>query len=255
MTAVSEDEWRSYSFLFADYFIELARHWSRIQTFRYKKSPLQEKEIEQLSVIYGQPNSAYRRLFQPDENNKQVYLPVLNFYMSDARRIRERQNPYASWTQYDGQGGAYRHRAGQVYELTYTCSLWTNDNKTRDDVMSQILRDFNTSLNLRHFPIDGDPKFVWFSWSMPENFSDTTDLELIPEKSTVKFRRTDFTLTGEAVVPLDSKYSKAITNIQVDTNVMEMFDGETKTQYKVELLPTSTLENPEFVVTNSYENI
>lgn len=252
---VDQDEWRSYSFLFADYFIELANHWSRLGTFRYKKSPEVEKEKEMLTVIYGQPNSAYRRLFQPDNINSQIYLPVLNFYMSDARRIRERQNPYASWTQYDGVDGAYRHRAGQVYELTYTCSLWTDSNKVRDDILSQIIRDFNTSLNLRHFPNDDERDYVWFSWSMPENFSDTTDLELIPEKSTVKFRRMDFTLTGESVVPLESKWSKAIKNIQVDTKVLDYLDVETKNQFKVELLPTATPENPEFVITNSYENI
>ena len=214
-----------FSFMFADYFLALAHFLSTIETFKKRYNPVtQTYEQEKPIVMYGQPSAAYRKI-QADKNNinGKTKLPVISFVALQFDRIKARQNPYAIYknnylkNEWDENAIALSW-APQVYKITYNFSVWTNNNKSRDDLLSRIVRYFNPTLTLKFFPdpVNNPHHFIYMPFEIEDQLSDATDLEQIEEKDTRDLVRTDFILTGESVLPLETSFHKDIRSIGIE---------------------------------------
>ncbi len=225
-----------YSFLFADYFLALSKWFAGFTTYRTDYDPqTKSTSIERPKVIYGQPSAAFRKFREDtDSINGRVKLPVISFYASNFRRIKERQNPYARYSNHllknsDNPEMVGESRAAQVYEINYNVSVWTNGNKSRDDLMSRILRNFNTSLTLTYFPdpVNYPHDFVWMPFKIEDDINDATDLEVLEEKDTRDIVRTDFIITGESLLPLETTFWNPITEISLISKIEEKSEDYT----------------------------
>ena len=213
----------SYSFLFADYFLALSKWFAGFTTHRQDYNPQTgTSSIEKPRVIYGQPSAAFRKFREDtDSINGRVKLPVISFFASSFRRIKERQNPYARYSNHllrlEDSSLVGESRAAQVYEINYNVSIWTNGNKSRDDLVSRILRSFNTTLTLSYFPdaVKYPNDFIWMPFKLEDDINDATDLEVLEERETRDIVRTDFTITGESLLPLETQFFNPITDISL----------------------------------------
>lgn len=228
----------AYSFLFADYFLALSKWFSNFTTYREDYDPVsQTKSIERPRVVYGQPSAAFRKMREDrDSLNGRIKLPVISFYASTFRRIKERQNPYATYSNSvlkAASGLVGQSRAAQVYEITYNISVWTNGNKSRDDLISRIVRAFNTSITLSYFP---DPvaypnDWIWMPFKIEDDITDATDLEVLDEKDTRDITRTDFVILGESLLPLETEFFNPITDISLVSKI----ESQTTANYTIKV--------------------
>jgi hypothetical protein len=229
-----------YSFLFADYFLALSKFLASLETYKMRYIPeTGEHVIEKPTVMYGQPSAAYRKIFENTNVNWQTRLPVISFLALQFDRIKARQNPYAIYknnyikSDWDAHAIALSW-APQVYKITYNFSVWTNNNKSRDDLMSRIVRYFNPTLTLKHFPdpVNNPHHFIYMPFEIEDTFSDSSELEQLEEKDTRDLIRTDFIITGESVLPLETSFHKDIRSIGVDVINDKMAVGTPDGQYR-----------------------
>jgi len=234
-----------YSFLFADYFLALSKFFAQIETYKMKYYPdTGETKPERPTVLYGQPSAAYRKIIADLGNlNGQSRLPVISFVALQFDRVKARQNPYAIYknnlikNEWDDTKVALSW-APQVYKVTYNFSIWTNNNKSRDDLISRIVRYFNPTLTLKHFP---DPAnhpnhFIYMPFEIEDSINDSTELEQLEEKDTRDLIRTDLILIGESVVPLETSFHNDIRSIGVDVITDKLKTGIPDGQYRWDIV-------------------
>ena len=253
-----------YQFLFADYILALSKWFSSFRTFKQIYDPKTGEYNDEIPVvIYGQPSAAYRTLTK-DLNtiNGKPRLPVISFFALNFTRVKERQNPYARYTSnwmknelLEEGDYASQSRAPQVWKITYNVSIWTNNNKSRDDLISKIVRRFNTSLTLSYFP---DPvtyphHYIWMPFSMEEDITDSTEFEQLDETDTRDLIRTDFILTGESVLPLETKFYKAIKSVGIEVLESKIKTGDPDGQYRIDVI--SKKDEPLHFIVNSTEKL
>lgn len=97
-----------------------------------------------LTVTYGVPRAAFR--FIQQTNNGKVVLPVINFYISDSRRLLERERVNTIlWSQYEYDPVDHTitaTRNPQHWSISFSFNLWTNNMRERDFIMHNLLQFF-----------------------------------------------------------------------------------------------------------------
>jgi len=253
-----------FSFLFADYILALSDFFKSLSTYETRYDPVTGlEETLKPKVIYGQPTAAYRKIVQETINGRPV-LPIISFVSLSMNRIKSRQNPYASYIsswmiddfleQSDEPYTSVTY-APQVYKITYNVSVWTRNNKTRDDIISRIVRFFNTTLTLRYYP---NPTkypdfFLYMPFEIEEEISDTTELEQLEEKDVRELIRTDFIITGEAVLPMSTNFYKGITSIGINIFESKVKAAKPNGQYRLDVI--SAIDEPLTFEINTQEKL
>jgi hypothetical protein len=242
---MNESPNNAYSFMFADYFLALSKWFKAIPTYRQDYDPKTESYYQEYPrVIYGQPSAVFRKMSDTKESlNGRIKLPVISFFALSYRRIKERQNPYARYTsqlkdEYDPEAVG-ESRAAQVYEINYNVSVWTANNKSRDDLVSRIIRNFNTTLTLSYYP---DPvrypnDFIWMPFKLEDDINDASEFEMLDEKDTRDIIRTDFIISGEALLPLETKFYAPIKSIAVSQYIeTKLAENSPNGQYRIDVV-------------------
>lgn len=257
---MNESPNNAYSFMFADYFLALSKWFKTIPTYRQDYDPKTQTYFQEYPrVIYGQPSAVFRKIADTKETvNGRTKLPVISFFALSYRRVKERQNPYARYTselkdEYNPEAVG-ESRAAQVYEINYNVSVWTANNKSRDDLISRIIRNFNTTLTLTYYP---DPvhypnDYIWMPFKLEDDINDASEFEMLDEKDTRDLIRTDFIIMGEALLPLETKFYAPIKSIAVKTFIEnKAADNSPNGQFRIDV--TSLPDEPLVFEVNTSE--
>lgn len=212
----------NFNFLFGDYFIELSRFFANFNTTVISNEGKNEyKTITYpMIVMLGSPTAAYRRLENVSNNtqdgkntNKMQKFPLLNFIPTSFDRVVGMEVPYARRFSKINNNFTRIDSDIQRWNVTYQTSLWTSTYRMRDDILSKIFRAFPAGeMALQHFPDPQNPKYFYnMEFKLEGSFSDTTDLESLDPKEARDIVRTDFTITGPAILPYENR---RVNNLQ-----------------------------------------
>lgn len=220
------------NFLFGDYFIELSRFFANFKAniVSYEDKNNYKIITYPMIVMLGSPTAAYRRLESISNNtkdgkmeNKMQKFPLLNFIPTSFDRVVGMEVPYARRFTYVNNNYTRVDADIQRWNITYQTSLWTSSYRMRDDILSKIFRAFPAGeMALRHYPDPNDPKkFFNMEFKLEGSFSDTTDLETLDPKEARDIIRTDFTITGPAVLPYENHNINNVKYIDLAFNTVE----------------------------------
>ena len=226
----------NFNFLFGDYFIELSRFFATFSTTIIS----QESEDEYKYITYpmivmlGSPTAAYRRLESVSNNttkgkseNKMQKFPLINFIPTSFDRAIGMEVPYARRFTMVSNDYTRVDRDIQRWNLTYQMSLWTSSYRMRDDILSKIFRSFPAGeMALRHFPDPANQSYFFnMEFKLEGSFNDSTDLESLDVKEVRDIVRTDFTITGPAVLPYENYNINNIKYIDLSIYRQEVVNG------------------------------
>jgi hypothetical protein len=248
----------TYRPLFGHYFLELQKFFASFNSSKVDQNGNQIKPI----VIMGTPTATFRKITSPNTNisstnpssyNGVVNLPVINFIVSDFRRVFAQENPYARYsmpsynTNNFGTKEVMVGYSPQTWDLTFQVSVWTDTLKERDDLMSKIMTSFRPDLNLKHYPDPiGYPKQVlWMTFKIDESFTDETNNDDLQEKETKKLIRSSFGLICSAILPYDSEYIPLIEQIEILQKVQH--NNDRRYVWNVE-----NVDDEEIIIFSSY---
>lgn len=222
----------NFNFLFGDYFIELSRFFANFSTTVVSFEGKNEYKTVNypMIVMLGSPTAAFRRLDSISNNtqdgkntNKMQKFPLLNFIPTSFDRVVGMEVPYARRLTRVSNDFTRVDYDIQRWNITYQTSLWTSSYRMRDDILSKIFRSFPAGeMALRHFPDPNNQKyFLNMEFKLEGSFSDTTDLETLDPKETRDIVRTDFTITGPAVLPYENHNVNNLKYIDLAFNTYE----------------------------------
>lgn len=249
----------TYRPLFGHYFLELQKFFASFSSSKVDQNGNQVKPI----VIMGTPTATFRKITSPGTNisstnpssyNGMVNLPVINFTVSDFRRVFAQENPYVRYkinnynTNNFGKKEVLIGYSPQTWDLTFQVSVWTDTLKERDDLMSKILTCFRPDINLKHYPdpIGYPNEVLWMNFKMDESFTDETNNEDLQEKETKKIIRSSFGLICSAILPYDSQYVPIIERIEI----LQKIESKDDRKY---VWSIETIDDEEIIIFSSYK--
>lgn len=204
------------SFLVNLYHIPLARFFKRFSSYR----TLNGKLIP-LTVIYGTPQSAFRKIWARE--NGKMRLPVLNLHAASNRRLFNREPitggynipVVASWDH--TRKSMLVTKPPMQYEITYNVNLFTTNYKERDHIWYQIYSCFSQGdLHLTYYPDNSDrSNYIHYPIRLLEDFNDETDIEGLDLSENRDIIRSSFAINGQATVPFPAFERKYVENITV----------------------------------------
>ena len=205
----------NFNFLFGDYFIELSRFLASFSTtvISYESKTEYKFTTFPMIVMLGSPTAAYRRLNNITNNtlngkseNKMQKFPLINFIPTSFDRVVGMEVPYARRLTRLNKDNTRIDRDIQRWNITYQTSLWTASYRMRDDILSKIFRAFPAGeMALRHYPDPANQKYFFnMEFKLEGSFNDSTDMETLDPKEVRDIVRTDFTITGPAVLPYEN---------------------------------------------------
>ena len=216
----------TFNFLFGDYFIELSRFFANFSTTIISHQSKTEfvPVTYPMIVMLGSPTAAYRRLENISNNtlkgkneNKMQKFPLINFIPTSFDRVLGMEVPYGRRFTQINNNFTRVDRDIQRWNVTYQTSLWTASYRMRDDILSKIFRSFPAGeMALRHRPDPSNPNYFFnMEFKIDGGFNDSTDLETLDPKEARDIVRTDFTITGPAVLPYESHNINNISYIDL----------------------------------------
>lgn len=222
----------NFNFLFGDYFIELSRFFANFHTtvISFEGKNEYKPITYPMIVMLGSPTAAFRRLENISNNtqdgkntNKMQKFPLLNFIPTSFDRVVGMEVPYARRFTRISNDYTRVDFDIQRWNVTYQTSLWTSSYRMRDDILSKIFRSFPAGeMALQHFPDPNNQKyFLNMEFKLEGSFSDTTDLETLDAKEARDIVRTDFTITGPAVLPYENHNINNVKYIDLAFNSYE----------------------------------
>jgi hypothetical protein len=232
----------NFNFLFGDYFIELSRFFATFSAsvISYEGTNEYKYITYPMIVMLGSPTAAYRRLQnitnntqEGKEENKSQKYPLINFVPTNFDRVVGMEVPYARRLTRMSNNYTRIDRDIQRWNITYQMSLWTSSYRMRDDILSKIFRSFPAGeMALQHYPNPDNPGYYYnMEFKLEGGFNDSTDLESLDQKQTRDTIRTDFTISGPAVLPYENNTVGNIKYVDFSFNRVETID---KFQYKFE---------------------
>lgn len=222
----------NFNFLFGDYFIELSRFFAGFSTTVISHEGKTEYKFTTfpMIVMLGSPTAAYRRLenitnntLQGKDTNKMQKFPLLNFIPTSFDRVVGMEVPYARRFTRVNNNYTRVDVDIQRWNVTYQTSLWTASYRMRDDILSKIFRAFPAGeMALRHYPDPENQRYFFnMEFKLEGSFTDSTDLETLDPKEVRDIIRTDFTITGPAVLPYENRLINNVKYIDLAFNTYE----------------------------------
>ena len=236
-------------YLFGDYFLEIAKYFSQIQSYRV------DEEIDEyipLQVFYGTPGAAYRRAYET--NNGKIKLPMLSFFASDWKRVPGMEpilstGLKANYNTLDKENKTIiLEQVPMKFEVTYTVNLWTSNDTERDDLHYKINLMFprgEISLVARNNP-DNPDYFLFMPLKFDGAFKDETELEE-KESQTRSIVKTSFNMTGSSTLPRRGVLTGLVQSIYFKSIVKDSStSGAVATRSAVKV--TSPIDDPNVTI-------
>jgi len=203
--------------LFGIYILEIGKFFNdRFKAFKVNANQTNTSKIQ---VSYGTPRAAFRYMLET--NNGKMALPLLSFFMFDYSRIAAMNRPmwiFNEETVDQEKGTIVGMRAPSHFSLNINFNLYTNNNRERDYIMTELFQCMPLGdMWLHSYPdIENHPDVVLaVPLKIDENITDETTIEGLDVKDTRDVVRTVFNMQcTNAMVPMKMHTFPAVKKIQ-----------------------------------------